>query len=137
MAERSDYLKSLLWAFAHEIGKKNDSFKSNFTDLIQFVNERFHLNVQDSDVDYKALSDSYSNTFDNSIDGEIFMQNGRYENEFFVNNKEIGFGAFGGVYKVKSKFDDHIYAVKRQSFHKTHTKGMHKKLIIIQDINVI
>jgi hypothetical protein len=123
MAVRKEYLESLLWALSREIEVKNKNFLDNFKDLIKFTNQKFDLDVVNSGVDYKALSDSYGNTFDNSIGGEIFMQNGRYQNEF-VDEGEIGFGGFGAVHKVRSKFDHYTYAVKRQDFHKMHTKGI-------------
>jgi hypothetical protein len=123
MAVRKEYLESLLWALSKEIEVKNKNFLDNFEDFIKFTNEKFNLDVKYTGVDYKALSDSYGNTFDNSVDGEIFMQNGRYENEF-VDEGEIGFGGFGAVHKVRSKFDDYTYAVKRQDFHKMHIKGI-------------
>jgi hypothetical protein len=131
MAVRNDYLKSLLWAVAREIKVENKNFLDNFEDLIKFTNEKFNLNLENNGSDFKALSDSYGNTFDNSIGGEIFMQNGRYENEFF-DEGEIGFGGSGAVYKVRSKFDDYTYAVKRQHFHTTHTKSNNTRIISLK-----
>jgi serine/threonine protein kinase len=43
----------------------------------------------------------------------IFMQNGRIENEFDENDKPIGMGGYGVVFKAMNKIDRKYYAIKK------------------------
>ncbi len=52
-------------------------------------------------------------TQQNNSLGEIFKQNGRYENEFKETADSIGCGAFGAVFKAQHMIDDREYAIKK------------------------
>jgi hypothetical protein len=113
-----EFFEALLWTALKQIYKNEESLKNLFNETrikIYDENDRsYYEYIENSDFDnYNRLSYLFKNTFNNSKESKVFLQNHRYANEF---DEELilGRGTFGIVYKVKNKIDCQHYAVKKQ-----------------------
>jgi len=121
MTTQTKYIKSLLWAISsineshlEECESKYNILKNILQKKIPLLNDGDGDNLTD---DFETLSNLYHNVFIGSSEGKIFLQNGRFKNEFNVEDEDdslIGEGGFGFVYKAKHKLDNRLYAIKKQ-----------------------
>jgi hypothetical protein len=113
----NEFFEALLWTALKQIDKNKDSHKNLFDATkmkIYFDNNRFYTDDESDYENYNRLSDLFENTFNNSRESKVFLQNHRYVNEF-DEELMLGKGTFGVVYKVKNKTDCQHYAVKKQN----------------------
>jgi len=113
-----DIFLSFLWSVVSQIEDQVEKKKTLIQDLFSFFqNHGYNFEIKHPNFDsidkYDSLNLLYKNCY-NSNEGQSFIQSGRYLKEF-DELKKMGSGGFGSVYKVKSKFDDQIYAVKKIS----------------------
>lgn len=82
-------------------------YKENFNDLKKFLNDDIYCNSHLT----KAISFNFDNTNIN-LQNETSGAASRFISDFNIIEK-IGEGGGGSVYKVKNKFDEMFYAIKR------------------------
>jgi hypothetical protein len=113
----NEFFEALLWTALKQINKNEDSHKKLFDGTrmkIYFDNNRFYTDDESNYEKFNRLSVFVENTFNNTRESKVFLQNHRYVNEF-DEELMLGRGTFGVVYKVKNKTHCQYYAVKKQN----------------------
>jgi hypothetical protein len=115
------YIRSLLWAISSVNDNNFDKCASNYEVLSECLKEHLtFIEIDAKNIEKDKLiklSDLYKNVFNNSLEGKLFLQNGRFKYEFDITDEDdalIGEGGFSCVYKGKHNLDYREYAIKKQ-----------------------
>jgi hypothetical protein len=130
MENHAKYIRSLLWAISSVNDNNFDKCASNYEVLSECLKEHLPFLVIDAKNIEKdkliKLSDLYKNVFNDSLEGKLFLQNGRFKYEFDITNEDdslIGEGGFSSVYKGKHNLDYREYAIKKQRLTDENIRG--------------
>ncbi|CAG2163132.1 unnamed protein product [Oppiella nova] len=80
-----------------------------------------------------------------TTNGQVYAWVSKFENKSFENHYQnlfeelspIGLGGFGTVFKVKHRFDEHIYAVKRVQLKDSSDKNMNRILKEVKNLGKV